>query len=146
MLRTNEAYQKIKEIVDCNELGKIKRIVWIITDWYRTQAYFNSGGWRATWAGEGGGTLLNQNSHQLDLFQWIGGMSKRVRASCYWGKNRDIEVEDEATAYFEYENGAVGLYMTSVSEYPGTNRLEIAGDQGKLVYENNKIAFYNHCR
>lgn len=142
VLRTEDAFKKIKEMMDHNELGKIKRIVWIITDWYRTQGYYNSGTWRATWAGEGGGTLLNQNPHQLDLLQWIGGMPKRVRASCYCGKNRDIEVEDEATAYFEYENGAVGLYMTSVSEFPGTNRLEIAGDRGKLVYENDKITFY----
>ncbi len=142
IMRTNNAFKKIKELIDGNELGKIKRIVWIITDWYRTQAYYNSGGWRATWAGEGGGTLLNQNPHQLDLFQWLVGMPKRVRASCYFGKNRDIEVEDEATAYFEYENGAVGVYMTSVSEFPGTNRLEIAGDRGKIVYENNKITFF----
>lgn len=142
VLRTDDSFKKIKEIMDNNELGKIKRIVWIITDWYRTQSYYNSGSWRATWAGEGGGTLLNQNPHQLDLLQWIGGMPKRVRASCYCGKNRDIEVEDEATAYFEYENGAVGLYMTTVSECPGTNRLEIAGTRGKLVYENDKITFY----
>lgn len=142
VLRTNNAYKKIKEIMDNGELGKMKRITWIITNWYRTQAYFNSGGWRATWAGEGGGTLLNQNPHTLDLFQWFGGMPKRVRASCYFGKNRYIEVEDEATAYFEYENGAVGLYMTSVSEFPGTNRLEIAGDRGKLVYEDGKITLY----
>ncbi len=142
IMRTNNAFRKIKQMIDNNELGKIKRIVWIITDWYRTQAYYNSGGWRATWAGEGGGTLLNQNPHQLDLFQWIGGMPKRVRASCYFGKNREIEVEDEATAYFEYDNGAVGVYMTSVSEFPGTNRLEIAGDRGKIVYEDNKITFF----
>lgn len=142
VLRTEGVFRKIKEMMDNHELGKIKRIVWIITDWYRTQAYFDSGSWRATWAGEGGGTLLNQNPHQLDLMQWIGGVPMRVRASCYFGKNREIEVEDEATAYFEYENGAVGLYMTSVSEFPGTNRLEIAGDRGKLVYENDKLTFY----
>ena len=142
VLRTLDVYQKIKELVDSGELGTIKRIVWIITNWYRTQAYFDSGSWRATWAGEGGGTLLNQNPHNLDLFQWIGGMPKRVRASCYFGKNRNIEVEDEATAYFEYDNGAVGLYMTSVSEFPGTNRLEIAGTRGKLVYEEDKLTFY----
>lgn len=142
VLRTLDVYQKIKELVDNGELGTIKRIVWIITNWYRTQAYFDSGSWRATWAGEGGGTLLNQNPHNLDLFQWIGGMPKRVRASCYFGKNRNIEVEDEATAYFEYDNGAVGLYMTSVSEFPGTNRLEIAGTRGKLVYEDDKLTFY----
>lgn len=142
VLRTLGAHIKIKELLDSGELGEIKRFVWVLTDWYRTQSYYNSGGWRATWAGEGGGTLLNQNPHQLDLMQWFFGMPERVRGFCYFGKNRDIEVEDEATAYFEYSNGAVGVYMTSVSEYPGTNRLEIAGDRGKLVYENGKITFF----
>lgn len=138
-LRTYQVYRKIKELLDKGEIGTIKRVVWLITDWYRTQGYFNSGGWRATWAGEGGGTMINQNPHQLDLMQWLVGMPKRVWSACYFGKNRDIEVEDEVTAYFEYENGAVGLYMTTVSEFPGTNRLEIAGNKGKLVYENGKI-------
>ena len=140
--RTSDTFQKIKELVENNELGKIKRVTWLITNWYRSQCYFNSGGWRATWAGEGGGTLINQNPHQLDLLQWIVGMPKRLRAFCYFGKNRDIEVEDEATAYFEYENGATGIYTTSVTEFPGTNRLEIAGDRGKLVLENDKITFF----
>lgn len=142
VLRTLNSYKKIKELLENNELGKIKRITWIITTWYRGQAYYDSGDWRASWAGEGGGTLLNQNPHNLDLFQWFVGMPKRVRGMCYWGKSRDIEVEDEATAYFEYENGITGLYVTSVSEYPGTNRLEIVGDRGKIVYEDDKITFY----
>ncbi len=140
--RTSDTFQKIKELVDNNELGKIKRVTWVITNWYRGQSYFNSGGWRATWAGEGGGTLINQNPHQLDLMQWIVGMPKKVRAFCYFGKNRDIEVEDEATAYMEFENGATGIYTTTVSEFPGTNRLEIAGDRGKVVLENDKITFF----
>ncbi|MBQ7821395.1 MAG: Gfo/Idh/MocA family oxidoreductase [Clostridia bacterium] len=142
VLRTNNTYRRIKELMDQNAVGSLKRVTWIITTWYRTQSYFNSGGWRATWAGEGGGTLLNQNPHQLDLFQWFCGVPKRVRGFCYFGKNRDIEVEDEASAYFEYDNGAVGIYTTSVSECPGTNRLEIVGDRGKLVYENDKIKLY----
>ena len=140
--RTSDTFRKIKELIDNNELGKIKRVTWLITNWYRSQSYFNSGGWRATWAGEGGGTLINQNPHQLDLLQWIVGMPKRVRGFCYFGKNRDIEVEDEATAYMEFENGATGIYTTSVSEFPGTNRLEIAGSRGKIVLENDKITFF----
>lgn len=140
--RTSDTFKKIKELIDNDELGKIKRVTWIITNWYRSQSYFNSGGWRATWAGEGGGTLINQNPHQLDLLQWIVGMPKRIRGFCYFGKNRDIEVEDEATAYMEFENGATGIYTTSVSEFPGTNRLEIAGSRGKIVLENDKITFY----
>ncbi len=142
VMRDFNRFKKIKEMIDTGELGEVKRFVWILTDWYRTQAYYNSSTWRATWAGEGGGVLLNQNPHQLDLMQWMFGMPKRVRGFCYFGKNREIEVEDEATAYFEYENGAVGVYMTTVGEFPGTNRLEISGDKGKLVLENEKITFY----
>ena len=142
VMRDFNRFKKIKEMIDSGEIGEIKRFIWILTDWYRTQAYYNSSTWRATWAGEGGGVLLNQNPHQLDLMQWMFGMPKRVRGFCYFGKNREIEVEDEATAYFEYENGAVGVYMTTVGEFPGTNRLEISGDKGKLVLEDGKITFY----
>ena len=140
--RTNPLYQKVKDLVSSGELGTLKRINWIITDWYRTQAYYNSGTWRATWGGEGGGVLINQCPHQLDLFQWIFGMPKRVRGFAYFGKNRNIEVEDEVTAYFEYENGATGVFISSVSEVPGSNRLEITGDKGKVIIENSQIEFY----
>lgn len=142
VMRNLNSFKKIKELIDSGTLGEIKRVTWILTNWYRTQAYYNSGSWRATWGGEGGGTLLNQNPHQLDLFQWLFGMPKKVRGFCYFGKNRDIEVEDEATAYMEYENGAVATYMTTVGEYPGTNRLEVAGDKGKLVFEKNIITLW----
>ena len=142
VMRDFDRFKKIKEMIDSGELGEIKRFVWILTDWYRTQAYYNSSSWRATWAGEGGGVMLNQNPHQLDLMQWMLGMPERVRGFCYFGKNRDIEVEDEATAYFEYENGAAGVYITTTGEFPGTNRLEISGDKGKLVLEDGIITFY----
>ncbi|MBE6559864.1 MAG: Gfo/Idh/MocA family oxidoreductase [Ruminococcaceae bacterium] len=139
--RTNPAYQKIREIVQSGELGELKRCVWIITDWYRTQAYYNSGGWRATWAGEGGGVLLNQCPHQLDLWQWIFGMPTRIRAFCHFGKYHDIEVEDDVTAYAEYANGATGVFVTTTGECPGTNRLEISGSKGKIVFENNVLKY-----
>ncbi len=142
VMRNLNSFKKIKELIDAGELGDLKRVTWLLTNWYRTQAYYNSGTWRATWAGEGGGTMINQNPHQLDLFQWLFGMPKKIRGFCYFGKNRDIEVEDEVTAYMEYENGATATYITTVSEYPGTNRLEIAGDNGKIVFENNVITFY----
>lgn len=139
MMRSLLPFKKIKELIDDGKIGTPRRLTWIITTWYRTQAYYNSGGWRATWAGEGGGTLLNQNPHQLDLVQWFIGVPQRVRGFCYFGKRRDIEVEDEATIYMEYENGLTATYITCVSEFPGTNRLEIAGNKGKIVYENDKI-------
>ncbi|WP_105616152.1 Gfo/Idh/MocA family protein [Vallitalea okinawensis] len=140
--RTRPAHIKLKELIDGDELGEIRRINWIITNWYRPQSYYNSGGWRATWAGEGGGTLINQNPHQLDLIQWLCGMPKRVRAFCAFGKMHDIEVEDDVTAYMEYENGATGVYITSTSDAPGTNRLEITGDRGKIVLEGNQLTFW----
>lgn len=140
--RTRPVYQKLKDLVKSGELGEIKRTNWIITDWYRPQSYYDSGTWRATWGGEGGGVLLNQNLHNLDIWQWICGMPSRVRAFCYFGKYQDIEVEDDVTAFVEYENGATGVYVTSTADAPGTNRFEITGDRGKIVVENEKLTFW----
>lgn len=140
--RPNPLYQKVKDLIYSGELGELRRSNWIITNWYRSQSYYNSGGWRATWKGEGGGVLLNQDPHQLDLWQWLVGMPSRVRAFCYFGKHRQIEVEDEVTAYAEYPNGATGVFVTTVAEAPGTNRLEIVGDRGKVVVEEGKLRFW----
>jgi predicted dehydrogenase len=140
--RTNPLYRKLKDIIESGELGDLKRSIWIITDWYRPQSYYDSGGWRATWSGEGGGVLLNQDPHQLDLWQWMCGMPKRVRSFMSFGKYHEIEVEDDVTTYVEYENGATGVFVTSTGEAPGTNRLEVTGDRGKIVIENGKLTFW----
>lgn len=140
--RTNHIYRKMYELVKSNKFGQIKRVNWIITDWYRTQAYYNSGGWRATWDGEGGGVLLNQCPHNLDLLQWICGLPVKVRAFCHYGKWHDIEVEDDVTAYFKFENGATGVFVTSTGDAPGTNRFEIDLEKGKLVCENGELSVY----
>ena len=137
--RTNCLYRKAKELVDSKEFGELKRVTWIITDWYRTQAYYNSGGWRATWSGEGGGVLLNQCPHQLDLWQWICGMPEKITAICHEGKWHDIEVEDDVMIYAQYPNGATGTFITTTGDYPGTNRLEITLDRAKLICENGKL-------
>ncbi len=142
--RTNPVYQKLRDLIQGGELGEIKRTNWIITNWYRSQSYYDSGGWRATWAGEGGGVLLNQDPHQLDLWQWICGLPTRVRAFAGFGKFHDIEVEDDVTAYVEYENGATGVFVTSTGEAPGTNRFEISGDRGKIVLEDDKLIFWRN--
>lgn len=139
--RTNPMYQKIRELVKSGELGHIKRISWIITNWYRPQSYHDSGSWRSTWKTEGGGALINQNPHQLDLWQWMFGMPDRIKSFVSFGKYYDIEVEDDVTAYFEYDNGTTGTYITSTGEAPGTNRLEIACDMGRIVVEDDKIIF-----
>ncbi|RDW21385.1 oxidoreductase [Oceanobacillus arenosus] len=141
--RLNPLFIKLRELISSGELGEITRTTWIITNWFRAQSYYDSAGWRATWAGEGGGVLINQDPHQLDLWQWvIGMMPKRVRAFCKFGKYHNIEVEDDVTAYVEYENGATGLFVTSTGEAPGTNRLEINGDLGKIVVEDGKITLW----
>ncbi len=140
-MRTEPRNKKIKELLGSGMLGEITRINWIITDWFRTEYYYASGTWRATWAGEGGGVLLNQCPHNLDLMQWFFGMPRKVRGFCNLGKRHNIEVEDEVTAYLEYDNGATGVLVTTTGEAPGTNRLEVAGDNGKLVVEGGRILF-----
>lgn len=140
--RTNHVYRKMYEMVHSGEYGAIKRVNWIITDWYRTQAYYNSGGWRATWTGEGGGVLLNQCPHNLDLLQWICGLPVKVQAFCHNGKWHDIEVEDDVTAYMEFANGATGVFVTTTGDAPGTNRFEITMERGKLVCEDDRLTFY----
>lgn len=142
--RTNSYYQKIKELIEKGELGGIKRIQWTVTDWYRPQAYHDSSSWRSSWKYEGGGTLINQNPHQLDLWQWMFGVPDTVYSKVSYGKYYDIEVEDDVTAFFGYKNGTTGTYITSTGEAPGTNRLEIAADMGKLVFENGKLMFYRN--
>ena len=141
--RANPLYKEIREHVLSGHLGNLKRMNWIMTDSYRPQSYYDSSKWRATWKGEGGGVLLNQALHQLDLGQWMTGyMPKAIRAVCSIGKYHDIEVEDEVTAFMEYENGATGVFIASTGEAPGTNRFEIIGDCGKIVVENEKIILH----
>lgn len=140
--RTNCLYRKIKEILASGQLGEMKRVVWIVTDWYRSQRYYDSGSWRATWAGEGGGVLLNQCPHQLDLLQWLCGMPASVRAFAHEGKWHDIEVEDDVTAYLEFPGGATGVFVASTGDLPGVNRLEITCDRGKLLCEGGKLLLW----
>ena len=140
--RTNHIYRKMKELVSSGRYGEIRRTNWIITDWFRCQSYYNSGGWRATWAGEGGGVLLNQCPHNLDLWQWICGMPAKVRAFCKEGHFHEIEVEDDVTAYVEYPTGATGVFISTTGEFPGTNRFEIVLDRATILCENGKLSVF----
>ena len=137
--RTNPYYKRIREIASSGELGALRRVVWNITNWYRTQAYFDSSEWRATWEGEGAGVLINQSVHNLDLWQWMLGMPERIRAFAYEGKYHEIQVEDDVTIYAEYPGGATGVFMTSTGEYPGENRLLIQFDAGKILYDGGAL-------
>jgi predicted dehydrogenase len=138
--RNNPLYQRIKEIVDAGEIGAIRRTNWIITTWWRPQGYYDQSAWRATWGGEGGGVLVNQAPHQLDLLQWICGIPKSVYAKVGYGFRRNIAVEDEVTAVLDYGDGATGVFITAVHDLVGTDRFEILGDNGKIVVENSKTA------
>ena len=136
--RTNPVFKKMREMIQDGLIGEIKRTNWIITNWYRTQDYYDSGSWRATWAGEGGGVLYNQAPHNIDLFQWIiGMMPSKLRAFCHFGKWHDIEVEDDVTCYCEYPNGATGVFITTTADAPGTNRFEVTGTKGTLIMEHD---------
>jgi predicted dehydrogenase len=140
-LRTEPRYAKLRKLIQEGELGPIVRINWIITDWYRTEAYYASGGWRATWKEEGGGVLLNQCLHQLDTLQWLVGMPARIRGFCQLGRYHDIDVEDNVTIYLEWADGATGVFVSSTGESPGTNRFEICGTRGRVVLENQRLTF-----
>src|SRR5712691_5027497 len=140
-LRSEPRYLKIQKLIQTGELGDVVRMSWIMTDWFRTEAYYASGGWRATWKGEGGGVLLNQCLHNLDAMQWLLGMPARVRGFCQLGRFHQIEVEDNVSAYLEYPNGATGTFVSSTGEAPGTNRFEIVGTRGKVVLERDKLSF-----
>lgn len=143
--RTNHIYRKMKELIAEGAIGQLQRVNWIITDWYRTQFYYDSGNWRATWAGEGGGVLINQCPHQIDLLSWITGVQpSAVRGFCQYGRWHDIEVEDEVTAYLEYDCGATGTLITTTGETPGTNRLEISGTKGKLLAEGGILQYFRN--
>ena len=144
--RTNCTYRKMREIIANGGIGELQRVNWIITDWYRTQIYYDSGDWRATWTGEGGGVLINQCPHQIDLVQWVvGQMPKTVRGFCQYGRWHDIEVEDEVTAFFTYENGATGVFITTTGEAPGTNRFEVSGTKGKLLCEGTSLKWFKNA-
>ncbi len=140
-LRVEPRYLKLRQLITSGELGRLMRVSWINTDWFRTDAYYASSGWRATWKGEGGGVLINQCLHNLDTLQWLMGMPSRVRGFCQLGRYRDIEVEDTVTAYLEWAGGATGTFVSTTAEAPGTNRLEVVGSRGRAVLENDRLLF-----
>ncbi len=137
--RTHPCYVKIKQWIDEGALGELQRVSWTMTNWFRPEIYYQSSPWRATWKGEGGGVLMNQCPHNIDVLQWLVGMPTKVRAQCSFGKYHDIEVEDEVNAYFEFSNGATGQFSASTGESPGSNRLEIVGDLGTIITDGNEV-------
>lgn len=138
--RSNPLYRAVKQIVASGAIGQIRHSSWIITTWWRPQGYYDQSPWRGTWGGEGGGVLVNQAPHQLDLWQWICGMPQSVYAKVGYGFRRDIAVEDEVTVVVDYGEGATGVFITATHDLVGTDRFEILGDDGKIVVENSGTA------
>lgn len=136
-------WKQIKKMIDTGQTGRIMRISWIVTSWYRTQSYYNQGGWRGTWKGEGGGVLMNQCPHQLDVFQWLFGMPEQVSAICEFGKYHEVEIEDDITAIMKYSDGTTATFIATTGEFPGTNRLEIACDKGRIVVEDERTITFD---
>ncbi len=143
--RTDPRYQRLRALLQSGELGPVRRVQWTVTDWFRPHAYYASGGWRASWAGEGGGVLLNQCPHNLDLWWWLFGQPQSVRAFCALGRHHPIEVEDEVSAFLAYADGTTGVFITSTGESPGTNRLEIAAERGRVVLEGGSISYWRNA-
>jgi len=137
--RTDPLFLDMRKCIRQGKLGEIIRTHWTMTNWFRPEVYFQVSDWRATWRGEGGGLLVNQCIHNLDIFQWLCGMPTSVKAFCRFGRYHDIEVEDEATAYFEYDSGASGVFIGSTGEAPGVNRFDIVGDKGSLSFDGEKL-------
>ena len=141
-MRTNATFKKVKDLIESGEIGTVRRVHWEVTNWFRTNYYYATGGWRGTWKGEGGGVLMNQCPHNLDLFQWMFGMPQRVRGFCQFGRFHEIEVEDDVTAVLQYDSGMTATFVTSTGEAPGVNKLEISAEQGRItVTDGTKIHF-----
>jgi predicted dehydrogenase len=135
--RTEPAFVKAIEVVRGGALGKVYRTAMISPE-YRSQAYYNSAGWRATWKGEGGGVMMNQAPHIMDLFILLGGMPSAV-----YGRTEtrlhDIEVEDLAEALLTYPDGGTGYLYCSTNEPPPGQMIEVFGDKGKLIYRDGAL-------
>jgi predicted dehydrogenase len=136
--RTNPLYRRVKQLMDEKAIGDLQRATWIITTWWRPQGYYNQSAWRATWGGEGGGVLVNQAPHQLDLLQWICGKPEKVYAKLQYGAGRNIVVENEVNALLDFGNGATGSFITCTNDIVGTDRFEIFGTKGKIIVEDSK--------
>jgi predicted dehydrogenase len=138
--RSTPEYQAAKRLVSEGKLGDLYRTCCIDAG-FRSQAYYDSAAWRGTWKGEGGGVLINQAPHEIDVFMSLGGLPSKVLAATNTRRHR-IEVEDEAAALLSYKNGARGYYYTSTTEFPGTSYLELCGDRGKLLLQEGKVRFW----
>jgi predicted dehydrogenase len=139
--RWNPANRALYDAAKDNRYG---RIAWAgcFTPWYRTPEYYRSGGWRGTWKLDGGGAMMNQSIHAVDLLQWIAGPVKQVSAYAGRRAHDSIEVEDTLSCSVQFQNGAFGTIMGSTAMYPGGSvRIEVGGENGTAVSEDGLKAY-----
>lgn len=151
--RFHPHYRALYALLQDDAIGEIRRVAWTMTAWYRPDIYYQMSDWRGTWAGEGGGLLINQCVHNLDVLQWLTGLPRQVSAIAGFGKHHAIDVEDEFTAVLTYANGATGTVTASSGEAPGINQLDIIGDRGMLRFDGVALTHWRadqsvaeHCR
>ena len=136
--RANPIHKEIKKIIESGELGILRRALYEVTDYYRSHRYYEESGWRGTYEEEGGGVLMNQAVHQMDLLTWFTDLPKEVMAFLKEGSHRPMTTENDAYLHLFYEGGGVGHFITSTHESPGVHRLELSFDQGQILMENEK--------
>ena len=143
--RHHPVFAKIKNLLDSDAIGPITRYQWTMTAWYRPDVYYQVSRWRGTWPGEGGGLLINQCIHNLDVLQWWLGLPSSINAEVAFGKYHDIEVEDEVSARFKHPNGVTGTLVASSGEAPGINSLDIVGDRGMLRFDGDSLFIWQRA-
>lgn len=141
--RISPVNQRIHRMIRDGELGPLRRVTLLMTNCYRPQSYFDAAAWRATWSKEGGGMLVNQLSHRLDLLTWWLGLPVRVRAHLGYGKWHDIQVDDDVNVFLDYGKQGTATLVASTGDCPGVSLLAIQGDRGKLSLEaGERLRFY----
>lgn len=139
-------YLYIKQALENGELGELKRMLMVNSRYFRTAHYHQSGSWRSSWNGEGGGALINQGAHILDIWQWLFGMPQKIYAEIPFGKYNEFKVDDEATISMRYENGATGVFMLTTGEAVWQERLEIVGTKGRMLLEDDILHIYRYSK
>lgn len=137
-------YNKIKEMLEAKELGDLSRIMLVNSRYFRTASYHRSGSWRSSWCGEGGGALINQGAHILDIWQWLFGMPNEIYADIPFGKYNSFMVDDEATIHMRYKDDMTAVFMLTTGEAIWEERLEIIGSKGKILLENDTLHIWRY--
>lgn len=137
------AFRIAQDYIRSGKLGRLHRAVWVCNSWYRSPVYHRSAPWRSSWQGEGGGLLINQNQHYLDIWQWLFGMPEKLYAAMEFGRYNDFAVDDAVDIQFVHSGGFHGTMVSATGEAPGVNRLEIWGEKGCLTVQDGARVFWD---